>query len=268
LEIAPGIGSEGYMIADNPMGGIRIVGNDDRGLLYGVGKFLRTSTYGADGFTPGRWRGKSIPQKKVRGIYLAMHFHNFYHEASVKEITSYIEDLSLWGVNALTVWYDMHDFDGIDDPAAQNMIGRLRAIFQAARSVGMDTGLMLVANEANNNSPMEMRAVGRGRGACTHVEFCPHKPGARDLLLKQFSQEFDSFSTVGVNYVIIWPYDSGSCSCEFCKPWGSNGFLYIARPIAELARRSFPHVKVVLSTWMFDGTEWNGISSAFRSTPN
>ena len=41
LEVSPGIGREGYTIADHPGGGIKIVGNDDRGLLYGVGKFLQ-----------------------------------------------------------------------------------------------------------------------------------------------------------------------------------------------------------------------------------
>ncbi len=41
LAIAPGSGAEGFRIEDRPGGGVRIVGNDERGLLYGVGKFLR-----------------------------------------------------------------------------------------------------------------------------------------------------------------------------------------------------------------------------------
>src|ERR1035441_5400728 len=84
LEVSPGIGREGFTIADHPGGGVNIVGNDDRGLLYGVGKFLRISTYGPDGFTAGHWRGTSVPQKEVRGIYFATHFHNFYHEAPIQ----------------------------------------------------------------------------------------------------------------------------------------------------------------------------------------
>ena len=262
LEVSPGIGREGYTIADYPGGGINIVGNDDRGLLYGVGKFLRISTYGPDGFTAGHWRGTSVPQKEVRGIYFATHFHNFYHEAPIQEIQTYVEELSLWGVNSLAVWYDMHHFDGIDDPAAQAMLKRLRAILAAAHSVGMSTNLMLVANEAYNNSPKELRAVGPGRGAFFNVELCPHKPGAKDLLLKQFSQEFEALSGVGVDYVTIWPYDSGSCSCELCRPWGSNGFLYIGQPVSRLARHYFPHAQVILSTWFFDRHEWDGLVSA------
>jgi hypothetical protein len=267
LAVAPGIGREGYAIAEDADSGIRIVGDDERGLLYGIGKFLRTSAYGPHGFTPSRWRGTSIPKREVRGIYFATHFHNFYHDAPVEDIRSYVEDLSLWGVNALTVWYDMHHFDGIEDPAAQVMLKRLRTILEAARGVGMSTGLMLVANEAYNNSPKELRAVGPGRGGFYNVELCPHKPGAKELLLKQFSQVFEAFSNVGVDYVTIWPYDQGSCGCELCRPWGSNGFLYIAEPISQLARGYFPKVKVALSTWYFDQTEWEGLARAFRQKP-
>ena len=73
-----GIGPEGYRISDGPGGSVRILGNDERGLLYGVGKFLRSSRYDRGGFTPGTWRGTSVPQCPMRGIYFATHFNNFY----------------------------------------------------------------------------------------------------------------------------------------------------------------------------------------------
>ena len=41
LAVEKGIGAEGYRIEDRKDGGVRIVGNDERGLLYGVGRFLR-----------------------------------------------------------------------------------------------------------------------------------------------------------------------------------------------------------------------------------
>ena len=42
LLVQPGIGTEGFRIVDGEDGSIRIVGNDELGLLYGVGKLLRT----------------------------------------------------------------------------------------------------------------------------------------------------------------------------------------------------------------------------------
>lgn len=55
----PLIGIEGFRIEDRPGCGVKIIGNDDRGLLYGVGKLLRTSRYDRGGFNAGAWRGTS-----------------------------------------------------------------------------------------------------------------------------------------------------------------------------------------------------------------
>ena len=118
LAIKHGIGSEGFSISDAGHNIIRITGNDARGVLYGVGKFLRTSTYNRDGFTAGEWLGTSVPQKSIRGIYLAPHFYNYYQNAPVEEVKRYIQDLALWGYNTFMFWYDMHQFNGFDDPEA------------------------------------------------------------------------------------------------------------------------------------------------------
>ena len=155
LAIAPGIGAEGFRIEDRP-GGVRIVGNDERGLLYGVGKFLRTSRYDQGGFTPSIWRETSVPHKPVRGIYFATHFYNYYHAAPTEEIERYVEDLGLWGYNALVVWYDMHHFDGADDPQAVAFREHLHKILAAARRIGLDVGLGVIANEAYGNSPQTL----------------------------------------------------------------------------------------------------------------
>lgn len=53
MVIEQGIGKEGFRIEDRKGGGVRIVGNDERGLVAGTGKFLRTSRYDRGGFTPG-----------------------------------------------------------------------------------------------------------------------------------------------------------------------------------------------------------------------
>ena len=227
LAIAPGIGTEGFRIEDRVGGGVRIVGNDERGLLYGIGKFLRTGRYDAGGFTPGTWRGTSVPQKPVRGIYFATHFHNFYHDAPVEEVQRYVEDLGLWGFNALAFWYDMrYAGAGIDDPAAVEFVTRLRALGQAAKGIGLDVALIVVGNESYTNAPVALRADARGmRGAVYPWNVCPSKPEGMNYILKVLAQEFDWAAGLAPHYVIVWPYDSGGCGCAQCRPWGSNGFL-------------------------------------------
>ena len=265
LAIVPGVGAEGFQIENRSGGGVKIIGHDERGLLYGVGKFLRTSRYDQGGFTPGEWRGTSVPQKPVRGIYFATHFHNFYHSAPIEEVQRYVEDLGLWGFNVLAFWYDMrYAGEGIDDPTAGAFLARLRAIGQAARGIGLDVALIVAANESYQNAPVALRADARGmRGAVYPWYVCPSKPEGLEYILRVLGEEFDWAACLEPRYVIVWPYDSGGCGCDQCRPWGSNGFLKAAEAVAALARQKLPGVKIILSTWFFDETEWQGLHQAF-----
>jgi hypothetical protein len=260
LALAPGIGAEGFRIEVRPGGGVRIVGNDERGLLYGTGKFLRTSRYDQGGFTPGTWRGTSVPQKPVRGIYFATHFHNYYHEAPVEEIGRYVEDLALWGFNELVIWYDVHHFNGVEDPKAVEFRKHLHAILAAAKRIGMDVSLLVIGNEAYGNSPAELRAApGAGRGGYYPCAVCPSKPDGMKYILKLLGKEFDWAADLKPRSVWIWPYDQGGCGCAECKPWGSKGFMKCVEEIGKLARQKMPGTKILLSTWYMDKAELAGV---------
>ena len=192
LAIKAGLGAEGFRIEDQPHG-VKIIGNDERGLLYGVGKFLRTSRYDQGGFTPGTWRGMSVPQKPIRGIYFATHFNNFYHDAPVQEVQRYVEDLGLWGYNVLAVWYDMrYAGNGYDDPTAVAFRARLHAIGEAAKRLGLDVALIMIANESYQNSPAALRADAGGmRGSVYPWNICPSKPEGMNYILEVLGQEFN-----------------------------------------------------------------------------
>ncbi len=281
LAIEPGIGAEGYKIADDAKGTLRIIGNDGRGLLYGVGQFLHTSTYDSQGFfTPGSWRGVSVPQMPVRGIYLATHFANFYQVAPIEEVTRYMEELSLWGTNSFLVWFGIDEFDRINDPKAQAMLVRLRALLKIVKDLGLNASLGCVANDGYKNSPMELRA---DDSTVDHVgyhtrngkriynlgpELCPSKPGVPELELRYCEEKFEAFKSIGLDYWFIWPYDNGGCTCSKCAPWGANGYLRMAEPSARAYRRAFPKGKVILSTWDFDlmgDGDWAGLAAKFNA---
>jgi hypothetical protein len=277
LAIRSGIGSEGFKISDHRKGGIDIIGNDERGLLYGVGRLLHMSTYSSErGLTPGQWRGVSVPAKPVRGMYLATHFRNYYAEAPIDEVKRYIEDLSLWGVNSYLVWFGMDAYSGIDDPNAQAMLARLHILLKTVKDLGMNASLGCVANDSYANSPVELRAdstVGHD-GYHPNIwnsglfnlgpELCPSKEGVPELEVRYCQQKFDAFKDIGLDYWFLWPYDNGGCTCTKCAPWGVNGYLMEARAY----RRAFPKGKVVLSTWYFDhwiDGEWKGITDKFNA---
>lgn len=275
LTVRPGIGTEGFRIKDGPAGEIVIAGNDPRGVMYGVGKFLRDCRFEARGFVPAPWRGESVPVKPVRGMYFASHFHNFYHNAPIPELVRYVEDLALWGCNALSVWFDMHHYAGIRDPEAQRMVRRLTAILAAAQRVGISPAHTSLSNEGFSNSPKRLRAdwtaghdgYFREPGGHYHVEVCPNQPGGLELILKYRRQMIDAFKGIEPEYFWIWPYDQGGCTCSRCTPWGSNGFLKTAEAVAGVIRAYFPRCKIILSTWYFDHFvkgEWEGLDAAFR----
>ena len=70
LAVQPGIGTEGFTISDVKPGVICIAGNDLRGVLYGVGKFLHTSRYDQGGFTPGAGAGLRCPRRRCAAFTL------------------------------------------------------------------------------------------------------------------------------------------------------------------------------------------------------
>ena len=132
---------------------VRVAGGSPSGLLYGVGKFLRTSGYDGE-FQPSGWRGTSKPHGLVRGMYFASHFHNWYVQASDAEIARYMEDIALWGVNVVKVIFPMINLQGWNDPEAGPAMDMVRKYAQAARALGIRfaTGLnncMFIGAPAN-----------------------------------------------------------------------------------------------------------------------
>ncbi len=271
LTLDSGVPPQGFRIENGLDGLVRIVGADERGLLYGMGKFLRRSGMDGNVFKPCAWRGTSVPHCEVRGIYFATHFHNYYQEAPIAEVTRYIEDLALWGLNAVNVWFDMHHFKGIDDPDAACMLARLKELFRAAKRVGMLTGIVVLANEGYSTTPAHLRATRTGRSHYG-VEVCVATPEGEELVLENVRGELEAFRDVGIDRLSLWPYDQGGCSCPSCRPWGCQGMVKIGKPLSRLFRSHFPAGKVLYSTWLFDyGSdqgEWAGLSKAFLEEPD
>jgi len=266
LAIAGGLSPEAFCI-DQVGAAVRIAGGSPRGLLYGVGKFLRTSRY--DGtFLPSPWRGTSVPQCSLRGMYFASHFHNWYHEAPESEITRYIEDIALWGVNAIKICFPFINLQGWDDPQAEPAVAMVRKYARIARDLGL-----LFCIGANNNlfrgAPKHLRAMPlpdptRRRGNSGNP-ICPGNPEGHAYIIENIRRLFERLTDIGLDFVMYWPYDEGGCACEKCLPWGSNGFLKLSRDLTQLGREYFPDLKTILSTWMFDTPpegEWQGLTDA------
>lgn len=266
LEIDPALPAEAFRIDDVGQA-VRIAGGSPPGLLYGVGKFLRASRYEGR-FTPAAWRGASAPRGTLRGMYLANHFHNWYQMAGEDELARYVQDLALWGVNAIMTGYPFINLSGWDDPEAEPALEQVRRMFRAAKRAGLATTIG-AGNVLFNNTPAEARAAPLpdllGRHGNFGAMVCYSHPAGRALVLDTFRALLTRLADVGVDYLCVWPYDEGGCGCEQCRPWGANGFIRMSRDLAAVARAVLPGVKIIVSTWTFDTPpegEWQALSEA------
>ena len=270
LRHADDLQTEGYRITRTSKHTICVEGGSDYGIMYGLGRVLHTANISSKGFELGKCEGSSAPQKTIRGIYLATHFHNFYNDAPVDKVAEYIEELALWGYNGLQVWFDMHHYTGLEDPKAVLMAERLKALLKAGQEMGMKSGLTMLANESYNNTPAELRAKRVKWTGFFGCEICPSKPGGMELILRQRSEMLDMFKKMDlqIDNIWLWPYDQGGCECEDCSPWGANGYLKLTKELVRLIHEKMPSAKIVLSTWLFDFEEhdkgeWRGLADAF-----
>jgi hypothetical protein len=250
LAVEPGIGAEGFTIADSKNSSVKITGNDENGLLYGVGKFLHTSRYDQKGFTPGKWHGKDIPKGEMRGMYFATHFNNWYEAASDEERLRYVESLALWGINSLVVHYPNQWFTGLDDPKSIAWFRKIKLLLNDAKTVGMRIGILQCPNAGFTSAPKEFLATPSKR--CWGHMLCPSKPAARKLLLTNWEELLGQFSDTGLNFVVYWPYDEGGCACDQCALWGANAYPKLSKEFASIARTKFPKAQNIVSTWFFD----------------
>lgn len=248
-----------------------------------LGKLLHMSSFdGEGGFIPSSTPVDFTPKDPVRGMYFATHFHNFYHNAPLEEVFVTIDDLALRGANSLLVWFDMHHYTSMQDPAAVAHAARLRAILLHANEVGMGGALTMLSNEAFSTSPQHLRAEWEAQNGYFarpdshyHVEICPNREGGIEEILRQRREMLEAFRDLTIDYVVYWPYDQGGCTCEKCAPWGANGFLKLLPHFQQLIREVMPKTRVIVSAWYFDRFttgEWEGFlpqtsGEAFADVP-
>ncbi|MBI2302479.1 MAG: discoidin domain-containing protein [Armatimonadetes bacterium] len=230
---------------------LRVAGADRLGVVAGVGKLLRLSRFADAVLTLPALALTDSPRLPVRGIYFATHFFNFYHVAPLEEVDRVVEEFALWGGNSLSVWFDMHHFTSLQDPAAQAHLARLKHFADTAHGVGMQFGLTFIANEAYAGSPAALRP--KPAPGSYGVELCPSIPEGLAQIGRWQVEELDAFPQV--DFIWTWPYDQGGCACEQCRPWGANGFLKASEQLARLFHERAPQGTVWLSTWLFDSMQ-------------
>jgi hypothetical protein len=254
LALRPGIGTEGYTIEDSP-DGLLVAGNDPAGLRAGVGKLLHEAGYAPGQFTPGPWRGVSVPQCSIRGMYCAFNFHNWYADCPRELLRRYLEELSLWGFNA--IFFSVHYPDPTDAEGFARHITATREVVALTHAAGLAVGFLTCPNVGIPGIPDAWAAVDvpdtdPARRGNVNPRICSSQPGAMAWLEERYEAYFTGYDDLGLEYVSTFPYDAGGCGCPDCWPWGVKGFVEVSKLFFEVARRHFPACRRVLATWCYD----------------
>lgn len=263
------LAEEGFELRDTE-GGVEISGADFNALVFGMGRFLHESRYNEEGMQPSEWRGVSVPKAKLRGIYFAMHFFNWYQRCEPEEIERYIEDLMLWGVNAVFVIYPRISLTGWDDPNAEKAFVVLRKIFTAAKKMNLKTGYQ--SSNQDFNPPRMDIAADKSLLACKAGNLiCTSNEEGYQYLKSIIFRVLKECAAIGVDYMSFFSYDEGGCCCEKCWPWGCNGlYNYVKRMSREIREEMLPDIKIVMATWYFgrhggnNDPDWPGLYERIR----
>ena len=234
-----------------------VTGSDGLGVWYGVGKLLHSASWTEHGFTPRPTGGTVSPDCPFRCIYFSIHFHNWYQQAEPEELESYLEDLLLYGYNAVECIIPVVQLESFEDEIFFAAVKKSRLVFSAAKRLGMKTLAGVCPNQGMKSAPHDWDAdlsydlTGKYRGWLGR-NVCPNKPGALEYMRGIWMKVLEQYLDIGVDYVLGWPYDEGGCGCEKCAPWGAGGFDKLCRVFARDAKRLYPGVKFIYSTWTFD----------------
>lgn len=248
-----------------------IAAADLLGAVHGCGRFLQGCEFPENGFVPNEERVEIAPYAPYRGVYMASHFHNYFHMASIAEMKRYMEDMALWGWKWIMLNWPSIDFENAADPDIAVQTQRHRAVYTAAHELGMKVCIGISVNGGFKDFPKELHAAKHNdpfvrRGDTGNV-LCMSKPGAQEYVDSINEDHCRRFQDIGVDMVDVWPYDEGGCGCPECAPWGAKGYIRSSKRAFSIAKKYFPHALRLVSTWCFDTPyegEWEALDRSLE----
>ena len=246
----------------------KIIGTDEAGLYYGIGKFLHTAKWTEHALVPVETEKLITPKCSFRAIYFAVHFYNWYQMAPIEELERYVEDLLLYGYNTIVCIIPVVNITTFEDELFVKSVEKTRAIYQLAKKYGMKIGFIVNPNQGVKSSPEEFDAdLSFDPTGSVRPHFgknlCQAKPGALEHMKFVWNSMLSQYKDIGLDYILTWPYDEGGCGCENCRPWGAKGYGDLVNHLHEEAVKIYPDAKFVVSTWLFDMPDDQGEYEGF-----
>lgn len=193
-------------------------------------------------------------------LYAVGHFGNWYEVAGQNEMRRVLSEAKHWGFNRYADWFDVLDcvdpFSGDPQNSLANALWDLkRTHFRTAQSLALATDLVITPNHVYRDQLKPEWLAKRGPRIQGQL-ICPHQPGAREAILRNYTNLFADLSKAGVNLTAInsAPYDYGGCGCDQCKPWILT-FAQLTLDIHKIARTWHPQVELHFIGWWWSAEE-------------
>ena len=197
-----------------------------RSLVAGAGEMLRAISYGEQTFRLPDTVLTFAPAKPFREVYFGRHFDNWYHRAPAERMLRYIDDMALWGMNAVHTILNYPAVDAAHATDADKTA--FAAVSKAMASRVRDLDMDLTVSGGGNVAPADMPAKFRAtlntdwRRGGNEWCVCPEIPGAMDYLLNVKKDHISQLTGHPISGIEFWPYDEGGCGCPLCSPWGGK----------------------------------------------
>jgi hypothetical protein len=248
------LGTDGFFIRTAGHN-LFVVARVGRGLIYGVGKVLHTAKYDKSSMIAAAPEGIDKPALSDRVLYLAIHCDNFYEANEAGSIIPIIEEAALWGSNGISVWLDETMYkdpfnDQVENAHVRANWDKEKALLRAAQDLGLRPGYVLCANDLYTNQ-VTAEIVAKGTDSWNNARLaCPSTKGGRAIILHNKENLFRDMAQAGISLdnVLIFPYDTGGCFCDRCRPWVLT-FMKLSEDIAGVLRRYHPSARCYVTDW-------------------
>lgn len=242
----------------------KVHGGRFRALVFGAGCLLRSLRYGAKSFDVSCGEFVFRPAKPIREVYLARHFNTWYHRASAEELSRYVDDLVLCGINSIKSFAQVAAVDRrlSDESERQMFDATTRALVRHIKDLDIGFAVSGGGNVSGKAIPQSMKAERYGADVMrgfSDFSVCPEKPGGLEQLLLERREALRASEGLPIDEFVYWPYDEGGCACGKCSPWGGRGYLKLIERMAKMNGAVHPGARHIVSTWLFDDADWQGL---------
>lgn len=247
---------EGFSIRsfDGDRKEVKITASCRRGLLFGVGEWLRQLIYHTEGsIDVPNICIDDAPQMPWRAVMTCYHNQdNGYKYWDVDRERLYMEDMALWGAglamfSPLNMW-QRNSKTFVDGTKENEAWHTMQSMPSVADELGLLYGMLNVPNDVFMDDLELCRQSTAGAGQMLFAETacaCPSDPRAWKIILERRKEFFSKMARI--DFLYIHPSDYGGCSCDECGPYIPT-YLRLAKEVAACMRHYHPNAKVYIGT--------------------